>query len=293
MRKTWDFDDGRSGFRYEDDIFRLGGEADEAEGSYARKALVVKLDGENEASGGWTRSFRLEKDQDVTLTFRYKINHDAEDEGFTDVRAALDGAMIGAGGEPYVTRLLGTERKTGWTTVEIDLGRLQEGEHELALGGFSDGASSAKLRFKNVKIESDEFKLGKFEAKVLKHTNAFRKENALDPLRADPNLTEAAEDWSREMAKGDFVRHSDVLEQATEHGYDPILLGENIAWGQRTPKEVVEGWIGSPGHRANLLREDFTQIGIGYYRLKDDEGDLNAERYWTQIFGTPSDDYML
>ncbi len=293
MRKTWEFGEGANGFRYEDDVFRLDADPDAAMGKHSRDALMLKLDGEDEASGGWTRSFRLDEDQDVTLTFRYKINHRAEDEGFTDVLAALDGVRVGTDGEPYVARLLGTERKTGWTTVEIDLGRLEEGEHEIALGGFSDGASRSKIRIDDVKIEDDEFRLGKFEAKVLKHTNAFRKENGLDPLRADPNLTEAAEDWSREMAHGDFVRHSDVLEQATEHGYDPILLGENIAWGQRTPKEVVNGWIDSPDHRANLLREDFTQIGIGYYRLKDDEGDLNAERYWTQIFGTPSDDYMV
>ncbi|HCF82769.1 MAG TPA: serine protease, partial [Ruminococcaceae bacterium] len=53
--------------------------------------------------------------------------------------------------------------------------------------------------------------------------------------------------------------------------------GENIAYGYRTPAEVVEGWLNSPGHRANILTGSFTHIGVGY----NENGN-----YWVQLFIT-------
>ena len=51
--------------------------------------------------------------------------------------------------------------------------------------------------------------------------------------------------------------------------------GENIAYGQRTPQQVVDGWMNSSGHRANILNAAYTQIGVGY---------VAAGHYWTQMF---------
>ena len=51
--------------------------------------------------------------------------------------------------------------------------------------------------------------------------------------------------------------------------------GENIAYGYRTPQAVVNGWMNSSGHRANILNARFTQIGVGY---------VAAGNYWTQMF---------
>lgn len=51
--------------------------------------------------------------------------------------------------------------------------------------------------------------------------------------------------------------------------------GENIAYGQRTPKQVVDGWMNSSGHRANILNSSYTQIGVGY---------VPNGHYWTQMF---------
>ena len=53
--------------------------------------------------------------------------------------------------------------------------------------------------------------------------------------------------------------------------------GENIAYGQKTPQEVVTGWMNSPGHRANILKADFGKIGIGVYKS-------NGVIYWSQLF---------
>lgn len=64
------------------------------------------------------------------------------------------------------------------------------------------------------------------------------------------------------------------IEQAS---YNFSTWGENIAWGYPSAESVVAGWMSSPGHCANIMRDSFTETGIGYY-----EGSL-----WTQTFGRP------
>lgn len=64
----------------------------------------------------------------------------------------------------------------------------------------------------------------------------------------------------------------------TEAGVSYTGSGENIAYGQRSPRAVMEQWMNSAGHRANILNPDFTAIGVGHY-----EGS-NGTDYWTQLF---------
>ena len=127
--------------------------------------------------------------------------------------------------------------------------------------------------------------LEEFEAEVLALTNEFRAANGIEPLENDARLNAAAEDWSQTMAEDDFVAHS-TPEQVVEQGYSPSTWGENIAYGYETPESVVDGWINSPGHRANMLSSNFQEIGIGYFLLEDDTGDVNYNHYWTQVFTT-------
>ena len=54
--------------------------------------------------------------------------------------------------------------------------------------------------------------------------------------------------------------------------------GENIAMGQRTPQEVMNSWMNSSGHRANILNSSFTTLGVGIAK------DANGTIYWTQMF---------
>ena len=54
-----------------------------------------------------------------------------------------------------------------------------------------------------------------------------------------------------------------------------MAAGENIAWGYRSPQAVVDGWMNSPGHRANILNEDFHQMGVGV---------VPGQWTWVQIF---------
>jgi hypothetical protein len=130
-----------------------------------------------------------------------------------------------------------------------------------------------------------------FENEVLQLTNQFRSENGRSPLRLNAELNATAYGHSEDMAQQDYFSHTGKdgslpWDRAKEVGYEARAMGENIAAGQRTPQEVVQGWINSPGHRANLLNANYTELGVGYYYLANDTGSVNYNRYWTQVFGS-------
>jgi uncharacterized protein YkwD len=131
-----------------------------------------------------------------------------------------------------------------------------------------------------------------FIDEVIQLTNQFREDNGLDPLSFDPQLATAAQTHSQNMAIEDFFSHtgtdgSNVGDRVEVTGYDFFTAGENIAAGYSTAQTVVDGWINSPGHRANLLNPDFSEIGVGYFFLENDTGDTNYNHYWTQVFAAP------
>jgi uncharacterized protein YkwD len=132
--------------------------------------------------------------------------------------------------------------------------------------------------------------LDAFEAEVLALTNQFRQSNGVGTLAANANLSQAAETHSQNMADLDFFSHngqdgSSSSDRAIAAGYDSSFVGENISAGYSTPASVVQGWIDSPGHRANLLNASYTKLGVGYVFLAEDTGSENWNHYWTQVFG--------
>ncbi|MGQ4435154.1 CAP domain-containing protein [Streptomyces sp. SAS_260] len=121
-------------------------------------------------------------------------------------------------------------------------------------------------------------------AKVVELTNAERGRAGLRALAVDPLLAAAAQAHSTDMVARAFYSHtspdgSQPWDRAAAAGSRRRTIGENIACGQRSPAEVVEGWMNSPGHRANILKPDFTHIGIGF------AGGGQMGTYWTQLFG--------
>ncbi|MFH8662482.1 CAP domain-containing protein [Streptomyces afghaniensis] len=121
-------------------------------------------------------------------------------------------------------------------------------------------------------------------AAVTDLTNRERARAGLPPLAADPLLTAAAQAHSADMVARDFYSHtapggSQPWDRAAAAGSTRRSIGENIACGQRSPGEVVEGWMNSPGHRANILKPGFTHLGVGF------AGGGRAGTYWTQLFG--------
>ncbi len=133
--------------------------------------------------------------------------------------------------------------------------------------------------------KATEFKLTEAEQGVLDGTNAERKVAGLAPLKANPKLFEAARGHSANMAKQNKLDHKlddkFAADRVKATGYRFAKCGENVAWNSPTPAEVVKLWMNSPGHKENLLRKDFTEIGIGVAT------NSKGERYWTQVFGTP------
>jgi len=103
-------------------------------------------------------------------------------------------------------------------------------------------------------------------------------------LTADARLNRAAEGHSDDMAKLNYFSHTgrdgdNPGERMREQGYDWWTWGENIAAGQDTPQQVVNAWLNSSGHRANIMSDRFEEIGVGYVEDSDGYGE-----YWTQVF---------
>jgi uncharacterized protein YkwD/stress response protein SCP2 len=126
--------------------------------------------------------------------------------------------------------------------------------------------------------------LARTAAEVVDRTNRERAAAGLRPLAADSVLTAAAQAHSADMVARDFYSHTSPdgggpRDRAVAAGAARGTIGENIACGQRSPGAVVEGWMNSPGHRANILQPEFTHIGVGL------AGGGRAGTYWTQLFG--------
>ncbi len=131
-----------------------------------------------------------------------------------------------------------------------------------------------------------------FPEQVVDLVNQERQNAGCPPVTMDDRLRAAAQGHTEDMALNDFFSHtgsngSSPWDRIVAQGYNFSTAGENIAAGYTTPQEVMNGWMSSPGHRANILDCDFTDIGVGYYYLGNDTGDVNYNYYWTQDFAAP------
>jgi uncharacterized protein YkwD len=125
-----------------------------------------------------------------------------------------------------------------------------------------------------------------FLKSVLDLTNNERRNHNLPDLTYNWELGWAAMKHSANMANNDFFDHRDLEARVKAEGYGG-LAGENIYAGKPSPEEAMHSWMKSPGHRDNILKSEYKEIGVGYYFLPDDRGSINYRYYWTQIFGIP------
>lgn len=119
-----------------------------------------------------------------------------------------------------------------------------------------------------------------FEQEVIRLVNAARRENGLSALTHNWELSRVARYKSQDMADNRYFSHTSPtygspFQMIKNFGISYRTAGENIAAGQRTPKAVVDAWMNSSGHRANILNASYTQIGVGY---------VTDGNYWTQMF---------
>nr|XP_018916126.1 PREDICTED: uncharacterized protein LOC109043392 [Bemisia tabaci]XP_018916127.1 PREDICTED: uncharacterized protein LOC109043392 [Bemisia tabaci]XP_018916129.1 PREDICTED: uncharacterized protein LOC109043392 [Bemisia tabaci] len=122
--------------------------------------------------------------------------------------------------------------------------------------------------------------------RVVELVNIERRKAGLAPLKENRTVSKLATMKSADMRDLDYVEHESptyggVSKMMTTYGVNWQGAGENIAAGQDTPEEVMDGWMNSPGHRKNIMSPLFTEIGVGY----EEGGRLH--KYWTQMFLKP------
>jgi serralysin len=129
-----------------------------------------------------------------------------------------------------------------------------------------------------------------FDQQLLKLVNQARVNAGLRSLTLSEKLDIAADQHAERMATRDFFDHLDPetgtrsSDRVSAAGYDWQIAAENIAAGYNTPAEVFQGWMDSPGHRANILEPSLTHMGLGYTYLANDTGLVNYSEYWVQVF---------
>jgi uncharacterized protein YkwD len=127
-----------------------------------------------------------------------------------------------------------------------------------------------------------------FTAEVVRLTNAERAEGGCAALKASDKLMLAAQRHSQDQANTGQMSHtgsdgSQPGDRVRAVGYAFSRLGENVAYGYRSPQSVVDAWMNSSGHRANIMNCSFTELGVGYATSPRD----SKTPYWTQVFATP------
>ncbi|MBR1811070.1 MAG: SafA/ExsA family spore coat assembly protein [Clostridia bacterium] len=119
-----------------------------------------------------------------------------------------------------------------------------------------------------------------YEKEVVRLVNEIRVQYGLNPLTENWELSRVARYKSQDMMQKHYFSHTSPtygspFDMMRAFGLSYRTAGENIAYGQRTPQAVVDAWMNSSGHRANILNASYTQIGVGY--------EANGN-YWTQMF---------
>jgi len=147
-------------------------------------------------------------------------------------------------------------------------------------GKPSSSGSSKPISSEESVPSTDEPLQDATEDDVVDLVNTERAKSGCDPLRVDPKLAQAAQEHSSDMAERDYFDHTTpegltFADRIVNAGY-PTPGAENIAVGQKDAPQVMDGWMESDGHRANILNCDLNTIGVGL----DDNG-----MYWTQDFG--------
>ena len=119
-----------------------------------------------------------------------------------------------------------------------------------------------------------------FENEVVRLVNDIHRQNGLNPLPANWEFSRVARYKSQYMREKGYFSHTSPtygtpFQMIKAFGLTYRSAGENIARGYSTPQAVVNGWMNSSGHRANILNASYTQIGVGY---------VAQGHYWTQLF---------
>jgi uncharacterized protein YkwD len=139
-----------------------------------------------------------------------------------------------------------------------------------------------------IEVKPQSTETAEMEKEAFRQINRIRKDKGLAPLKADEKLTHLARGFSRLMAEENFFDHESpsgetVVDRAKKAGLEYWRLGENIFKSVNVPNpadRAVDAWMKSPGHRKNILTEEFTTTGLGVWKQ-------GKTVYFTQEFTRP------
>ena len=163
---------------------------------------------------------------------------------------------------------------------ENDIPETEEPETNLPENNTPDNTPENDSDGGNTPEESPESEHA-FIKRVVELVNIERAKEGLSPLTIDANVQAAAMVRAKECEELFSHTRPNGTSFATalkEQNVSYRRAGENIAWGQKTPEEVVAAWMNSSGHRANIMNPNFTSIGVGYYE------NARGTDYWCQLF---------
>jgi len=146
-------------------------------------------------------------------------------------------------------------------------------------GGDKGETPSKPQKPETDNIVQDNSKAGQ----VLGLVNKERTSRGLAALKGDSALNKVAQLKAEDMAKNGYFSHTSptygsAFDMLKSHNIKYKTAGENIAYGQKTAQTVMNGWMNSSGHRANILKSSYTKLGVGYAVSS------NGTPYWVQIF---------
>jgi uncharacterized protein YkwD len=145
-----------------------------------------------------------------------------------------------------------------------------------------------------------DFEWSSLEDEVLEIVNQMRAQGAdcgsqgsfapAGPLTTDPALRCAARLHSVDMHVRNFFDHDnldgvDPFQRMETAGFVGSYMGENIAYGPGEPADVMDLWMDSDGHCANIMKPNYTLLGVGYHPGSSERG--GRKHFWTQNFGAP------
>ena len=117
--------------------------------------------------------------------------------------------------------------------------------------------------------------------RIVELVNEERAKVGLSPVTLDKKVQAAAQVRAKEIVTSFSHTRPDGTSFSTALKEQNVSFrgsGENIAWGQKSPESVMNAWMNSSGHRANILNKNFKTIGVGYYRT------ANGTNHWAQLF---------
>ena len=175
------------------------------------------------------------------------------------------------------SKTISTENKTSTNTVDKS-----NSQNKSVNTSSKKSESKPKTTPTENKVSTPSGNFSSFQKEVLDLVNVERTNRGLQPLKFNNELSNVATKKSRDMIDRNYFDHTSPtygspFDMMKQFGISYRAAGENIAMGQKTPKEVMNSWMNSPGHRKNILNPDFTELGVGI-------ASNGSSIYWTQMF---------